>query len=220
MKFIDLSHVIDPDIPLFSENVPSPEIHPWMSHVKAAASGLYEGTTCEISTVSFVTSIGTYLDSPFHFDPAGDSIEALTLDQLILPGIVVDCGKASANDPIEPDVLNGLDIAGKAVLFKTNWSKHWKQKDYHQHPFISEATAMALIDRGAKLAGVDFLVIDDTKNPKRPVHVNLLKNKILIVENLMNLEKLPAKNFQFHAIPAKYQGAAAFPIRAYAIIGG
>ncbi len=218
MQLIDLTQTIAPGMPLFSPKAPQPSVRAWMSHAQAAASGNYDGCTCEITEVQFVTSLGTYLDSPYHFNPAGKSIERLTLDQLVLPGIVIDCTQVQAREPIGPAVLDGLDIVGKAVLFNTGWSRYWGQPEYLNFPFLTGETAAALRERGAKLAGVDFLVIDDTTNPRRPVHVMLLHSNILIVENLTNLAALPASGFIFHAAPIKMAGAAAFPVRAYAVV--
>ena len=84
MKLIDLSQTIEAGMSLFSEKAPQPSIHPWMSHSQAAASGNYEDCSCEVTVVNMVTSLGTYLDSPYHFFPGGDSIESLHLEQLIL----------------------------------------------------------------------------------------------------------------------------------------
>jgi arylformamidase len=217
MRLIDLSHTIEPGMPLFSSSAPQPEITAWMSHEQAAKSGYYEDCTCEISEVRMLTSIGTYMDSPYHFNPAEMSIEGLSLDRLVLPGVVVDCTAVSARQPINPPVLEGIDAAGKAVLFHTRWSRYWGQPEYFDFPFLTGETAVALRDRGAKLAGVDFLVIDDTTNLRRPVHVTLLNAGILIVENLTNLAALPPEGFTFHAAPVKVKGAAAFPVRAYAV---
>lgn len=214
MQLIDLSHTIKPDMPRFP-GMPDPVVRPWRSHAETAASGVYEGCSCEISEVQFVTSLGTYLDSPYHFDPAGAGIEQLTLDQLVLPGIVVDCTQSGPRQPIGPDRLDGLDLTGRAVLFHTGWDRFWGQGAYEDHPFLIEATAEALRDRGARLAGIDALVIDDTRDPRRPVHVTLLHNDILIVENLTGLNALPAGEFHFHAAPIRIKGVAAFPVRAY-----
>lgn len=218
MRLIDLSHTIEEKMPTFDPQAPQPIIKPWMSHSQAAASGHYEDCTCEVTTVNFITSLGTYLDSPYHFHPNLQSIEQLQLEQLVLPGIIVDCTDIQAHEPIKPHVLDGLDISGKAVLFHTSWSCFWGKPEYSDSPFLSESTAKVLVNRNAKLAGVDFLVIDDLSDPRRPVHVTLLKNDILIVENLTELRKIPSKEFIFHAVPVKVKGAAAFPIRAYAVI--
>jgi kynurenine formamidase len=159
------------------------------------------------------------MDSPYHFNPKGGSIESLTLEQTVLTGVVVDCTHVTEHQPIEPNVLEGIDLKDKAVLFNTGWSRYWNQPEYMQFPYLTRATAEALRDDGAKLAGVDFMVIDDTTNARRPVHVTLLHSHILIVENLTNLGDIPANTpFTFHASPVKYKGAAAFPVRAYAVV--
>ncbi len=218
MRLIDLSHIIETNMPLFSDSAPTPEIKAWMSHAEAAASGHYQDCSCEISEVHFVTSLGTYMDSPYHFDPQGKRIEQLTLEQLVLPGIVVDCTAMQPGQPITATVLEDIDIRGKAVLFHTGWDRYWGDPQYYDYPYISGETAQALVNGGAKLAGVDFLVIDSTNDPKRPAHNTLLKNNILIVENLTGLADLPTEGFTFHAAPVKFQGAAAFPVRAYAVL--
>jgi len=216
MQLVDLSHTIEPGMPIFSPSAPQPKIYPWISHAQAANSGTYLGCTCEITEVRFLTSIGTYLDSPFHFHPEKKSIEDLEIEQLVLPGILVDCTSVQKRQPITPEGLHNLEIQGKAVLFHTGWSRYWGQNEYAEHPFLTQKTAETLRDRGAKMVGVDFLVIDDTRDPKRPVHVTLLKQDILIVENLTNLKRLPVSGFTFHAVPVKVAGAAAFPVRAFA----
>ncbi len=218
MNLIDLSQTIAPGMPLFSPHAPQPQIGPWLSHSQSAFSGRYEGCTVELTEVRFVTSLGTYLDSPFHFDPNGVAVDRLHLDQLVLPGVVVNCTHVAAREPIGPAVLDGVDIAGKAVLFHTGWSHYWGQDTYLDFPFLSADTATRLRDGGARLVGIDCLVVDDLSNPRRPVHVTLLHSNILIVENLANLEALPPDGFVFHAVPAKVAGAAAFPVRAYAVV--
>lgn len=218
MKLIDLSQTIAPGMSLFSPSAPQPEVRAWMTHAQAAASGRYEACSCEITEVRFITSSGTYIDSPYHFNPQGETIEKLSLEQLVLPGVVVDCTHAAARQPIGPEVLEGVDVAGKAVLFHTNWSRYWGRPEYASYPFVTGETALTLRDRGAKLAGVDYLAIDDLTNPRRPVHVTLLHSRILIVENLTNLAALPPSGFTFHAAPAKVASAAAFPVRAYAVV--
>lgn len=218
MQLVDLSHTIAADISLFADNVPPPRISAWMSHAEAARSGRYVDCTCEISRLDLVTSAGTYLDSPYHFDPQGPAIEQMPLERLVLPGLVVTCTDCAPGQALPVDRLAGLDVAGKAVLFHTGWSRFWKQEAYRRHPFLTGAAAVALRDGGAALVGVDFLVADDTSNPRRPVHVTLLHAGIPIVENLTHLERLPPHGFTFHAAPVKVAGAAAFPVRAYGVI--
>jgi kynurenine formamidase len=68
------------------------------------------------------------------------------------------------------------------------------------------------------LVGIDTLVIDSTQDPTRPVHTLLLGAGIPIVENLTNLSQLIGEPFTIVAAPVKVAGAAAFPVRAFAIL--
>jgi len=218
MQLVDLSHTIEHGMPLFSPTAPQPKIYPWLSHAQSANSGSYLDCTCEITEIRFLTSIGTYIDSPYHFHPKKDAVESLELAQCVLPGLIVDCTSFQRRQPITPDVLRGLEVSGKAILFHTGWSQYWGRSEYSDHPYLTREAADVLSQGGARLAGVDFLVIDNTRNPERPVHVTLLEKDILIVENLTNLKSLPQTGFTFHAAPVKVMGAASFPVRAYGLI--
>lgn len=218
MQLVDLSQTISSSMPRFSESVPQPKISAWMTHDQAAQSGRYEDCSCEITQVEFITSISTYMDSPYHFVPDGQQIHQLRLDQCVLPGVCIDCRPLAENQEISADVLKGVEMAGKAVLFCTGWSQHWGDERYARYPYLGRAAAEALREGGAKLAGVDYLAIDNQRDPTRPVHTTLLRNQILIVENLTHLEALIGQTFIFHAAPVKVQGAAAFPVRAYAVV--
>jgi kynurenine formamidase len=50
------------------------------------------------------------------------------------------------------------------------------------------------------------------------IHNILLKNNILIVENLCNIKQLIDKEFMFFAFPLKVENGDASPIRAAAIL--
>jgi arylformamidase len=219
MHLIDLSHTLGPDIPRFSEQVPAPRVTPYLSHAQAAASGRYQDCSCEIHEAQFVTSMSTYIDAPYHFDPDGPTIDQLPLTACVLPGVCVDCRTLSPRQPIPTSVLDGVDVAGKAVLFCTGWDAHWPDPArYAAYPFLTGAIAARLRAAGAKLCGVDYLAADDQTDPTRPVHTTLLRSRILIVENLTGLDALIGQTFTFHAAPVKLAGAAAFPVRAYAVL--
>lgn len=51
-----------------------------------------------------------------------------------------------------------------------------------------------------------------------PVHKILLKNDIIIIENICNLAQIDKKKFKLIAIPLKLLGASGSPVRALAII--
>jgi arylformamidase len=216
---LDLSHTIEPDMPRFASLDP-PYIGAVWTHADAAAKGYYQDTTCEVTEVRLVTSIGTYLDAPYHFDPDGADISQLALAQLVLPGLALDLRDRAAPDrPLPADALDGLDVAGKALLLCTGWSDYWGDEQYNHHPFVPRAMAERLRATRPALVGIDTLVIDSTRDPTRPAHTLLLRAGILIVENLTGLGELPGKTFTFVAAPVKVAGAAAFPVRAFAMLG-
>ncbi len=216
-KLVDLSHTIEPDMPRFPSFGP-PYIGPVWSHAEAAARG-YRDTTCEVTEVRFITSMGTYLDAPFHFDPEGADISRLDLSQLVLPGMVVDLrNQVAPGIPLSVDILDGLDIEGKALLLCTGWSRYWGEDQYYHPPFVARPLAEILRSKRPALVGIDTLVIDNAGDPTRPAHTLLLRAGILIVENLTGLNDLAGETFTFVAVPAKIAGAAAFPVRAFALL--
>lgn len=214
----DLSHTIEPDMPRFS-SIDPPQIRPLWTHAEAAGMG-YRDTTCEVTEVRLVTSVGTYLDAPYHFDPDGADISQLALSQLVLPGTVVDLrDQAASAAPLPSAPLDRLDVAGKALLLCTGWSRYWGDERYHHPPFVPREMAERLQASRPSLVGIDTLVIDSHQDPTRPCHTLLLRAGILIVENLTGLDELVGRDFTFVAAPAKVAGAAAFPVRAFAILG-
>ena len=218
IRLVDLSHLVEADMPRFSQAVPAPDIHPFKSHRETAASGVYEGCSCELTQVSMLTSLGTYLDSPFHFHPEMESIEDLALERVVLPGLVLDCTGLGGGREIGPEILEGKNVSGRAVLLRTDWSRYWGEDEYFNYPFVGRELALALVRARAALVGIDTMVIDSTGDPTRPAHVNLLGAGVLIVENLTNLPRLPESGFIFSAAPVKVKGAASFPVRAYALL--
>jgi kynurenine formamidase len=234
---LDLSHKIEPEMPRF-EGFDPPYIGAVWTHAEAGERG-YQDTTCEVTEVRFVTSIGTYLDAPYHFDPQGADVSQLELSQLVLPGLVLDLrDRATPDAPLPLEALDGLDVMdesfdaasfgfaqdrqdrqGKALLLCTGWSDYWGEERYTHPPFVSRAMAERLRELRPALVGIDTLVIDSTKDPTRPAHTLLLQEGILIVENLTRLEALIGQAFTFVAAPVKVAGAAAFPVRAFAMLG-
>jgi kynurenine formamidase len=66
---------------------------------------------------------------------------------------------------------------------------------------------------------VDTYNIDDTGDSRRPVHSILLRENILIVEHMTNLDAIPdGVAFRFYAVPVKVKGFGTFPVRAFAAL--
>lgn len=216
-RFIDLSHVIE-DGMITYKGLPAPVICDYLS--REDSRSFYEtGTEFQIGKIELVSNTGTYLDCPFHRYANGKDLSEIGLEQFAaLPGVVIKCG-LPADLAIRTSWLEGVDVKGRAVLFNTSWSRHWRTDQYFEnHPFLAEETAEALRDAGAILVGIDSHNIDDTRTRRRPVHSVLLKAGILIVEHMTNLESLPVDGFRFTAAPPRFKGVGTFPVRAFAEI--
>src|SRR5450631_1329417 len=215
-RLIDLSHTVEHGLVTY-KGLPAPIICDYLS--REASRKLYApGTEFQIGKIEMVANTGTYLDSPFHRYADGKDLSQLALPKLAnLPAIKISAQQKQAIDI--SCFPRGENLAGKAVLVETGWSRHWKTDQYFEgHPFLTEDAARLLADSGAALVGIDSHNIDDVQDLRRPVHTILLKNKIPIVEHMTNLSTLPQSDFKFFAVPVKVKGFGTFPVRAFAIV--
>ncbi|MBV9931516.1 MAG: cyclase family protein [Alphaproteobacteria bacterium] len=215
-RLVDLSHVIEDGMTTY-KGLPGPHICDFWSR-EHSAQYYDDGATFQIGRIDMVANTGTYLDAPFHRFAEGADLAALNLATLAgLEGVVV----RSEGPAIGPEAFAGRDVAGKAVLVHTGWDRHWRTEAYQSgHPFLTEAAAQLLVERGAKLVGMDSHNIDDTARRARPVHTHLLGAGVLICEHMTNLGALPDAGFRFTAVPPKVRGMGTFPVRAFAQLGG
>jgi len=211
-RLVDLSHVIEHGMVTY-RGLPAPHICDYWT--REGSAGHYDdGSSFQIGRIDMVANTGTYLDAPFHRYADGDDLAALDLARLAsLPGLKV----IATTRAVDADVVEGLDVAGKAVLVETGWDRHWRTGAYAEgHPFLTEAAARLLVERGARLVGIDSYNVDDTSTRSRPVHTALLGAGVLICEHMTNLAALPAAGFRFSAVPPKVAGMGTFPVRAFA----
>lgn len=215
MTLIDLSHVIEDGMVTY-KGLPAPHVCDWLSR-EASRAAYDAGTEFQIGQITMVGNTGTYLDAPFHRYADGEDLAQVGVERLAdLPGTVVRAGDRLV---VDADLFEGLDLAGRAVLVHTGWSRHWRTEAYYEgHPFLTEAAADRLVAAGAALVGIDSHNIDDTRTRVRPVHSRLLGAGVPIVEHMRGLELLPDAGFRFTAAPPKVKGFGTFPVRAFARI--
>ncbi|HEY4609071.1 MAG TPA: cyclase family protein, partial [Ilumatobacteraceae bacterium] len=217
-RFVDLSHSITEGLSTYP-GLPEPHIFEHLD--RAAAEAIYgPGVTFTIGMITICSNTGTYVDVPYHRFADGYDLTGLALERVAaVPGLCIDCRGVRS---IGPDVLSGLDLAGRGVLFRTDHSRHFGTPAYFEgHPHLAVATAEALVEAGVACAGIDSLNIDATDGPDglgRPVHTALLGNDIPIIEHLTNLAQLPPTGFAFTAVPPKIEGMGTFTVRAFADI--
>ena len=96
-----------------------------------------------------------------HRFPGGQDLSDLALERVVdVEGVLVDC-RGAAERAIGPEVFEGVDVRGRAVLVATGWDEHWGTPAYlSDNPFLTGAAAQWLIDAGAALIGIDSLNLD------------------------------------------------------------
>lgn len=212
---IDLSHKIEHGMTTYP-GLPVPSISDHLS--RAVSRERYGGLAeFQIGRIEMIANTGTYLDTPAHRFAEGFDLAGLPLEKIaFLRGVVVKLEERGCT----VEHLRGFDVAGRAVLIHTGWSKHWRTEAYgaDTHPFVTREAAHWLAEAGAALVGIDSVNIDDIRDLSRPAHTILLRHNIPIVEHLTNLETLAGRDFTFFAVPPRVKGMGTFPVRAFGAV--
>ncbi len=167
--------------------------------------------------------VGTHVDSPFHFLPAGATIESVPLDRLIGPAICLDVSAKPPEQPVTPRMLeaaeqrSGAAVQSGDILLLRAWPGRHTDDGFLGCAGLNSEAAEWAVERGVKALGCDLASPDDPRDLTRPVHLILLGRAIPIMEHIAHLETLPTPRFQFVGVPLRIRGATGSPIRAVAI---
>ena len=157
-------------------------------------------------------NIGTHVDSPSHF-AAGQgkrTIDQLKPEDLILPLVMIDVrSSVKKNDDYMLSVadieswekLNGKIEPGTLVLMNTGWSSKFPEPKAYVNqdeqgvlhfPGFSVEAARLLVKRNVAGIGIDTMSLDPGNDLSFPVHNIMLAANKFQVENMTNLDMLPA----------------------------
>ncbi len=211
--WVDLSHALSAELDRIAF-LPAPRFERIMS--------LPDGNA-NITEIQMVCHFGTHVDAPIHFIADGPAMDEIPLDRLYGTGVVLKL-EPEPYGIIEPAHLTaaGPEIGrGDIVLLDTGWARHMGTDLYEKHPSLSEAAADWLVERGAKLVGVDFSTPDLTvhRRPEGfdfPVHHALLSRGVLISEHLTNLGALEAGRVDAMLLALSIRGSDGAPARVVA----
>ena len=217
-RFVELSHEIVPGMKTYP-GLPEPRVDVEVDY-EASRQRYQNQAEFYIANLHLCGNTGTYVDSPRHRYRDGMDLADLPLGRLAnLPTVIVDATQAGR--AIGSDNFRELDLAGRAILFRTDFSMRWGTDAYFiDNPFLTAAAAELLVSKRIAFVGIDSLNIDDIGDPSRPAHTRLLEAGIPICEHMTNLQALPASGARLHAVPIAWVGGATFPVRAYAIVDG
>lgn len=212
MKIIDLSHTIQPEMPVYPGTEP-PEFN---IECTVKKNGFKE------TKLSLFTHTGTHIDSPAHIFEHGETTQTLDINHFYGSATTINCSEMNTKRLITKQFLQkfvGIDPLCDFLLLYTGYSDYWGTKKYFSGFPTPDADAIDWIISskikgiGMDAISVDPVGVDDLKNHKR-----LLSNNILIIENLTNLQSLVNQRFYFSAFPLKIQDGDGSPVRAIAYI--
>ena len=132
----------------------------------------------------------------------------------------VDDLEKNDDEKIEIDDLKNHEIMeNDSILINTNWSKNKDLDKYFSNsPGLSKAAANYLAEIKINLIGIDSPNIDPATDNEFSSHKIFSESNILVIENLMNLDKLLNSRFTLIALPLKLKNCSGAPIRAVAIL--
>lgn len=225
-KIVDLSHVLGPNLPDFHLGNTAYQYKPLFTIAKDGyADGQF--TTPE--------HYGTHVDAPSHFYQGGQTIDQIPADKLILSCVVIDVRKEVATNPDyclskEKIQLFEKEISIKpnsAVLLLTGWSKRFNDpKSYrnadtnnimHFPAFSGEAANYLVNEKKITALGLDTLSADCGLSKDYIVHKTALAKGVFLVENLNNLEQLPAQGATIFLGPIRIKNGTGSPARILAL---
>lgn len=182
---------------------------------------------------------GTHLDAPIHFAEGRQTADQIPLDKLVGPAVVIDVASHVANardyQLSTGDVLgwerdHGRIPARSIVLVRTGWGRHWGDRKAYlgtdvagdtanlHFPGISKDAAELLASRSVDAVGLDTPSLDHGPSKSFDAHRVLAAANIFGLENVANLERLPATGATLIALPMKIAGGTGGPTRIIAIL--
>lgn len=198
---IDLTHSIDPHIPIWPGDPP----------VEFETVADFSTLGYFLRKFSIGEHSGTHVNSPKSFYADGMGIDQYSPQSCIVPAVVIDICEIVKLNPdygltiqqIEAWEAKHQKIPSNAlVILYTGWQEKWhhptqffnqdEQGKMHFPGFGGEATQFLIEHRRISGVGIDTHGVDPGCNETFTINQLILKNSGFVLENLNNLEQLPA----------------------------
>jgi len=226
-RTVDLTHTMSAEFPTFF-GVPGIEMEKKFD-IKKDGFNLFWWRIIEHA--------GTHLDAPIHFSEAGITAEKIAADTLVVPLAVIDvAAQASRNADYEvtPEDLaawerrHGRIPANACVAMHAGFARHvgdagkFTGKDaggvFHFPGFGADATEWLLKHRKVAGLAVDTLSLDHGPSKEFKTHKMWLPAGRWGLENVANLDQVPAVGATLVVGLAKVKDATGGPARLIALV--
>ncbi|MEU4710293.1 cyclase family protein [Nocardia salmonicida] len=223
---VDLTHTLTPHLPVWPGNPPLVMV-PVATHASGGfgqfALGYWEHT-------------GTHLDAPAHRIPGAATTDALVVDDLVAPLVVIDISAKAAVDADAVVTVADIDtwrsqhgdLPERAfVAMYSGWERRLDQPSTflnldergtpHAPGFSADAAEYLVAHCGIVGAGVDTLSLDCGADPEYGAHTTFLGAGRYGVEMLANLAAVPPKGATVVIGAPKHAGGTGGPCRVLAL---
>jgi kynurenine formamidase len=222
-RVVDLTHTLTPDFPTFSGD-------PGIAMEKTVE---FEESGYQLFRLGIDEHSGTHIDAPLHFSQDGASVDVLAPEGLVCPLCVIDIAAKAAQEPnatVDPEDVEAWISAhgglppGACVAMHSGWAVKVGDPSYRNRedgsfafPGFSKAAADLLMERGAAAIAVDTLSLDPGDSQDFAVHYSWLPSGRYGIENVANLDLVPAAGATVFVGAPKHGGGTGGPARVLAV---
>jgi arylformamidase len=210
VRIVDLTQHLENGMPLYP-GIPDPSFDD---------IAVVERDGYAMSEYHLLNHIGTHVDAPAHHALGGKTLDEIPLESLVTDAVTVDLSQREPG-PIgrgELEPLLGDLGSGDWLFLGSDNGRNWGSDAYWTGWSYPDAEAsLALIDRGIVGIGFDGPSADPVDTETFELHQVWLGSGRMILENLTNLDALPART-QVVVAPLKVRRANGAPARVLAFV--
>lgn len=211
MRVIDLTHTIQPDMPVY----PGTETPQFLS------ANSYEKDGFKETRLTIFTHTGTHMDPPAHLFPDRTTLDQFPPEQFIGQALVIDCRDLREGEAITIDRIRRYgEKAEQAdfLLFNLGWDQFWGTDAYFgDYPCIDDEVLDYILSGHYKGIGFDVIGLDPIADENLTRHKKLFRETDIVnIENLKNLHLCGEDLFHFSCFPLKLRDCDGSPVRAVA----
>ena len=241
-RVVDLSHTLHDGFPAWFEKGKAigledasgkPIIGPAVLEMEEILT--FSTHKINLKKISYWEHVGTHMDAPNHFSE-GATCDEIPAEDLVCPLAVMDVKSKAAEDPLAMLTLEDIE-AWEAengplpkrccVAINSGWYKHVGKEKFmssdekgrrRQPAFHVEAIEYLLEKREVVGIGIDTLSFDNLHSPGSDAHYRWLGSGRWGVENLNNLDDVPAIGSTIVVGQPKIKGGTGGPNRIFALV--
>jgi kynurenine formamidase len=225
-RIIDLTQHIDANVPTYGGERDS------FRYEKLAA---FERDGYAAGALRVPEHFGTHVDAPGHFIAGTETVDRIDVKRLIAPAVVIDIRDKVGDNPdyqltvadVQEWERRGRIPDGALVLLMTGWDKRYFDGARYRNPdangvlhfpgYSEEAIKFLVGNRKIVALGIDTLSIDYGPSKDFGGHRTSHRAGLYHIENMTNLDKLPARRAVVFVGPLPIDKGSGSPARVLAI---